>query len=150
MKNLFLRLKERFVSIGLIFAVAILLTVFLLVEDELSFTILMMVAGGLFYFVKRRDCLKEIIVFAREAQYGFLICICLALLIVLIILRNEHFALFMIASVALYSTVCFGLTIQLGYAGLTNFAGAAFLPPDSFSAAFFSVLSKAFNSFSRA
>ena len=54
MKNLFLRLKERFVSIGLIFAVAILLTVFLLVEDELSFTILMMVAGGLFYFVKRQ------------------------------------------------------------------------------------------------
>ena len=126
MRNVILRVKERFVSISVIFVTAIFLTVFLLVEDELSFTVLMLVGGGLFYFVKRRDCFKEVIVFARQSRYGFLICIFLALLTVLIILRNEHFALFMIASVALYSTVCFGLTIQLGYAGLTNFAGAAF------------------------
>ena len=75
MRNVILRVKERFVSISVIFVTAIFLTVFLLVEDELSFTVLMLVGGGLFYFVKRRDCFKEVIVFARQSRYGFLICI---------------------------------------------------------------------------
>ncbi len=41
-------------------------------------------------------------------------------------LYDSHFALLMLATVALYVTVCLGLTIQFGYAGIVNFAGAAF------------------------
>jgi ABC-type branched-subunit amino acid transport system permease subunit len=41
-------------------------------------------------------------------------------------LHDAHFALLMLATVALYVTVCLGLTIQFGYAGIVNFAGAAF------------------------
>lgn len=41
-------------------------------------------------------------------------------------LYDSHFALLMLATVALYVTVCLGLTIQFGFAGIVNFAGAAF------------------------
>ena len=46
-----------------------------------------------------------------------------------------HFALLMLATVALYATACLGLTIQFGYAGIANFAGAAFFGIGCYSAA---------------
>jgi len=42
------------------------------------------------------------------------------------VLYQSHFALLMLATVALYSIACLGLTLQFGYAGIANFAGAAF------------------------
>jgi ABC-type branched-subunit amino acid transport system permease subunit len=48
---------------------------------------------------------------------------------------DEHFALLMIATVLLYSTACLGLNIQFGYAGVVNFAGAAFFGVGCYTAA---------------
>jgi ABC-type branched-subunit amino acid transport system permease subunit len=50
-------------------------------------------------------------------------------------LYESHFALLMLATVALYATACLGLTIQFGYAGVANFAGAAFFGIGCYSAA---------------
>ena len=50
-------------------------------------------------------------------------------------LHDSHFALLMIATVALYATACLGLTMQFGYAGIANFAGAAFFGIGCYSAA---------------
>ena len=47
-------------------------------------------------------------------------------IVVIILLRDQHFALLMLATVCLYVTVCLGMTIQFGYAGIVNFAGIAF------------------------
>lgn len=41
-------------------------------------------------------------------------------------LHESHFALLMLATVALYATACLGMTLQFGHAGIVNFAGAAF------------------------
>ncbi len=49
--------------------------------------------------------------------------------------REEHFVLLMLATVLLMSVACFGLTIQMGYAGVVNFAGAAFFGIGSYTAA---------------
>ena len=49
--------------------------------------------------------------------------------------HDEHFVLLMIATVLFMSVVCFGLTIQMGYAGVVNFAGAAFFGVGSYTAA---------------
>jgi ABC-type branched-subunit amino acid transport system permease subunit len=49
-----------------------------------------------------------------------------AALLVIVLLRGEHFALLMLATVFLYVTICLGLTLQFGYAGIVNFAGIAF------------------------
>ena len=50
----------------------------------------------------------------------------IAVLVVAAALHDSHFALLMLATVALFVTACLGLTIQFGYAGIVNFAGAAF------------------------
>lgn len=58
-----------------------------------------------------------------------------AILTVAGVLHESHFALLMLATVALYATACLGLTIQFGYAGIANFAGAAFFGIGCYSAA---------------
>jgi ABC-type branched-subunit amino acid transport system permease subunit len=54
---------------------------------------------------------------------------------VLVVLRDNNFALLMIATILIYATVCLGITIQTGYTGIFNFAGAAFLGTGGYTAA---------------
>ena len=61
-----------------------------------------------------------------------LVAACLAAIVVL---REDNFGLLMLATVLIYATVCLGLTIQLGYAGLSNFCAAAFLGCGGYTAA---------------
>jgi ABC-type branched-subunit amino acid transport system permease subunit len=49
--------------------------------------------------------------------------------------HEAHFVLLMLCSVLLYSTACLGLNIQFGYAGVANFAGAAFFGIGSYTTA---------------
>src|SRR5882672_833211 len=44
--------------------------------------------------------------------------------IVVGLFHGNHFALLMLSTVMLYAVACFGLTVQFGYAGVVNFAGA--------------------------
>jgi len=53
----------------------------------------------------------------------------------ILLLREDHFALLMVATVLLYAIVCLGLTLQFGYAGVVNFAGAAFFGVGGYTAA---------------
>ncbi|HZP85502.1 MAG TPA: branched-chain amino acid ABC transporter permease [Burkholderiales bacterium] len=55
--------------------------------------------------------------------------------IVIFLFREDHFALLMIATVMLFSVACLGLNVQFGYAGVVNFAGAAFLGIGGYTAA---------------
>lgn len=48
---------------------------------------------------------------------------------------NAHFSLLMICSVLLYTTACLGLTLQFGFSGVANFAGAAFFGIGSYATA---------------
>ena len=50
-------------------------------------------------------------------------------------LHAEHFPLMMLATVLIYGLACIGLTIQFGYAGVINFAGAAFFGIGGYTAA---------------
>ena len=61
--------------------------------------------------------------------------ITLAAVGVLYVLRDDNFGLLMVATVLIYATICIGLTIQMGYAGLTNFAAAAFVGTGGYTAA---------------
>ena len=50
----------------------------------------------------------------------------IGVLIIMAAFYDQHFPLLMLASVLLYIVVCLGLNLQFGYAGVLNFAGAAF------------------------
>lgn len=49
--------------------------------------------------------------------------------------HNSHFVLLMLCAVLLFSTACLGLTVQFGYSGVANFAGAAFFGIGSYATA---------------
>ncbi len=71
---------------------------------------------------------------ARHSTFALVLAV-LALFGIAGALRDSHFALLMLATVALYATACLGLTVQFGYAGIANFAGAAFFGIGCYSAA---------------
>lgn len=48
---------------------------------------------------------------------------------------DQHFILLMICAVLLYTTACLGLTLQFGFSGVANFAGAAFFGIGSYTTA---------------
>jgi ABC-type branched-subunit amino acid transport system permease subunit len=49
--------------------------------------------------------------------------------------HDSHFTLLMLCAVLLFSTACLGLTVQFGYSGVANFAGAAFFGIGSYATA---------------
>jgi ABC-type branched-subunit amino acid transport system permease subunit len=59
---------------------------------------------------------------SRQAHAAVL----LSVLVVMAAFYDNHFPLLMLATVLLYVVVCLGLNLQFGYAGVVNFAGAAF------------------------
>ena len=58
-----------------------------------------------------------------------------ALAVIIALFHEQHFVMLMLASVLLYSVACLGLTVQFGYAGVVNFAGAAFLGVGGYTSA---------------
>src|SRR5688572_15872403 len=58
-----------------------------------------------------------------------------AVLAVGAVLHDDHFALLMLTTALLLTSTALGLTVQFGYAGIANFAGAAFLGIGCYTAA---------------
>jgi len=58
-----------------------------------------------------------------------------AFLGVIAVLAKEDFSLLILSTVLLYCVACMGLTVQLGYCGVMNFAGAAFFGAGAYTAA---------------
>lgn len=59
----------------------------------------------------------------------------LALLVLAAWFAEDHFPLLMLSTVLLMVTSCLGLTVQFGFAGMVNFAGAAFFGLGAYTAA---------------
>ncbi len=59
----------------------------------------------------------------------------LSILTIAAALREEHYTLLMMATVALFATAAAGLTLQMAFAGVPNFAGAAFFAVGAYVAA---------------
>ena len=68
---------------------------------------------------------------SRTAQGSVVV----GVLVIVAVFYDQHFPLLMLASVLLYIVVCLGLNIQFGYAGVVNFAGAAFFGIGCYTAA---------------
>lgn len=65
------------------------------------------------------------------------IAIAAALAMIVGLFHDQHFVMLMLASVLLYTVACLGLTVQFGYAGVVNFAGAAFFGVGGYTSAVF-------------
>ena len=60
-------------------------------------------------------------------------------LVIAAMFYDQHFPLLMLTTVLLYIVVCLGLNLQFGYAGVVNFAGAAFFGVGCYTAAVLTV-----------
>ena len=70
---------------------------------------------------------------AREGMVG--VCVVGATVAVVAFFHADHFALLLLATIVLYVLATLGLSIQFGYAGVVNFAGAAFFGIGGYTAA---------------
>ncbi len=101
---IFLESESRYVLLSMIITIISLLFVFLRIKATLPFNQL---------------------IFLHEPK-TIPVLITLTTLCITVYFHNTPFVLLMMCTVLLYATVCLGLTIQLGFIGIVNFAAAAF------------------------
>ncbi|MEO8163893.1 MAG: branched-chain amino acid ABC transporter permease [Betaproteobacteria bacterium] len=123
-----------YIASGVI-ACALALLLFLEVEAQWKVVALALGTVAVVIAAEKTGVLRRIE--ESSARHGTmaLVLALIALFGVAGVLREAHFALLMLATVALYATACLGLTVQFGYAGIANFAGAAFFGIGCYSAA---------------
>lgn len=99
---------------------------FLHAESQIAVAVLLALAVAA-VFVAGRLGLTRSVEQAAATRPGLSRLWALAGTLALIALFHEsHFVLLMLCAVLLYTTACLGLTVQFGYSGVSNFAGAAF------------------------
>jgi ABC-type branched-subunit amino acid transport system permease subunit len=74
---------------------------------------------------------------AHEGAFNWLAIA--AMLLVAGVFREEHFVLLLLVTLMLYAVAALGLTIQFGYAGVVNFAGASFFGIGAYTSAVLTV-----------
>ena len=68
-------------------------------------------------------------------ETAFNVSAAVAMLAIAAVFRNEHFVLLLAVTFMLYAIAALGLTIQFGYAGVVNFAGASFFGIGAYTSA---------------
>lgn len=116
-------------------ALTVYLGLFLHVESQLGVAVLLVFAG-LAVAVSRKMGVTRQVELAVAGRPGLSrLMALLSALALIAVFHNQHFTLLMICSVLLFSTACLGLTVQFGYSGVANFAGAAFFGIGSYTTA---------------
>jgi ABC-type branched-subunit amino acid transport system permease subunit len=118
---------------------AILVTVFLIVllriENQGAVIALLALGIGAVIAANRLGLLKPVArsFSEREDTLGLLAIV--AILAVSAAFHEDHFVLLLVCTVLLYIVATLGLSIQFGYAGVLNFAGASFFGIGAYTAA---------------
>jgi ABC-type branched-subunit amino acid transport system permease subunit len=133
-----MRQTEKFPG-AVLLAVALALTfyvwMFLHAESQVAVAVLVVLAVVVTVFSRRLGVTRRLEVSAAQRP-GLARVVALAGALALIAaFHNSHFVLLMLCAVLLYSTACLGLTVQFGYSGVANFAGAAFFGIGSYATA---------------
>jgi ABC-type branched-subunit amino acid transport system permease subunit len=104
--------------------------------DNQHLIIAMLIAFAAIWFAARRW--GAIAVLERSAEqhpHAVAGAILIAALAGIAALHEDNFGFLMIATVLLFASCCIGLTIQLGYADVSNFGAAAFVGTGAYTAA---------------
>ena len=129
---------EKFpVPMLLVAAVALTFYVWMFLHAESQLGVAVLVAlAAVAVALGRRSGVTRRLEAAAAGRRGLSRALALAGALVLIAaFRDSHFVLLMLCAVLLYSTACLGLTVQFGYSGVANFAGAAFFGIGSYATA---------------
>lgn len=131
-------LKKRSASAVLAVAAVALtgyLWLFLHAESQLAVGVLIVAAAVLVVLGKKTGATARVDAAAAARPGQARLWSLAAVLALIVAFREQHFVVLMLCSVMLYTTACLGLTVQFGYAGIANFAGAAFFGIGSYTTA---------------
>lgn len=114
---------------------SVALTALVLIENQKLLGAALAITAAVCFCAARFGGVAATEVAASENPWLLRGLLTLASLAVIFVLRDDNFGLLMLATVLIYATICLGLTVQMGYAGLTNFAAAAFAGTGGYTAA---------------
>ena len=108
---------------------------FLAAERERAVASLFVAAAAAIALAARFGVVERVHTSIRANESLFYAALMLGLLVVLVWFHDEHFVLLMVTTSLLLMVAALGLTVQFGFAGVVNFAGAAFLGIGCYTAA---------------
>lgn len=108
---------------------------FLHAEEELEVTALLLFVVGVVFAGARTGYVKLVAQAFADHSSVMNALVVAGVVAVMAVFAEDHFALLMMATVLLFVLTCLGLNIQFGYAGMLNFAGAAFFGVGGYTAA---------------
>lgn len=108
---------------------------FLHAESQWAVGLLALLGLGALLLVRRFGLDARARDAARERPGLARACAALVILALVLAFHDTPFVLLMMCAVMLYTTACLGLTVQVGFAGVANFSGAAFFGIGSYATA---------------
>jgi len=105
------------------------------IKDEALFVLALLVATAGTWLAHRTGLLVAAELAAKEKPNLLRASLLVSAVFLIVSLREDTFGLLMLATVLIYVLACFGLTIQMGFAGLTNFGAAAFMGAGGYTVA---------------
>ena len=110
-------------------------TLFMLAESQLVIFALVILAGVIGFLSARQGIFRKIEDGFSQHRTLSSWTVLAAILCIAAVFYEDHFTLLMLTTVLIFASACLGLNIQFGYAGLVNFAGAAFFGAGGYTAA---------------
>ncbi len=104
-------------------------------ESQVAVGVLLVAAPAALVAARRTGIATQLAGTANAAPRLLGVGCVLGALVLVAALHDVHFALLLLCTVLLYTVVGLGLNLQFGYAGIVNFAGAAFFGTGSYTAA---------------
>jgi ABC-type branched-subunit amino acid transport system permease subunit len=132
-------LARRRGGVAIQIALAVILTVyvwlFLQAQSQIEVCVLLVVGAVAVFAAGRLGVAGRLQAATRSSPHAGPLCALIGTLVLICALYNVHYALLLLCTVLLFSTAGLGLTVQFGYAGVANFAGAAFFGIGSYTIA---------------
>lgn len=116
-------------------AMTLYLWLFLHAETQLGVAVLLLAAAALVMLSRRLGLTQHMEQSARSRPGLARLCFTAGVLALIGAFHDSHFVLLMLCGVLLYAIACMGLTLQFGFSGVANFAGAAFFGIGSYTTA---------------
>jgi ABC-type branched-subunit amino acid transport system permease subunit len=126
---------SRLPAIGCAAVAALYGILFLHAESQLAVGALLAAAAAAIVVAARLGVIGRVRDSIAAHESTFDVAAVVGVLVAALVLRQAHFAVLMMTTAMLLMVAALGLTVQFGFAGVVNFAGAAFLGIGCYTAA---------------
>jgi ABC-type branched-subunit amino acid transport system permease subunit len=123
------------IQIALALVITVYLWLFLQAQSQIEVCMLLVLAAVAVFVAGRFGLSGRIEAAAHTSPRAGPWCALVGTLALIAAFYDVHYVLLLICTVLLFSTACLGLTVQFGYVGIANFAGAAFFGIGSYTIA---------------